>query len=84
MALAQRYYEALLLCDQLERRGLVNLIMPESNLLLSDQLQGTQRRNAIEAVNVYVRAYHLLNTAMYGAALLSIAAGAKILLKLLA
>lgn len=83
MALAQRYYEALLLCDQLERRGLVNLIMPECNLLLSNKLQGAQRRNAIEAINVYVRAYRLINGARYGVAAIAIAIGIKLLFKLL-
>ncbi|MBD8089367.1 hypothetical protein IFT48_05170 [Pseudomonas fluorescens] len=83
MALAQRYYEALLLCDQLERRGLVNLIMPESNLLISHRLQGDQRRSAIEAMNVYVRAYHLMNISKLSVALVTIALGAKLLLKIM-
>lgn len=84
MALAHRYFEALLLCEELEQRGLVNLIMPESNLLLSDRLQGVNRQRAIDALNVYVRAYNMLKKANLAAGFLCLAIGVKLLIQTLA
>lgn len=60
MTVARQYYEALMLCDKLERRGMINLVMPEANLLISDRLQGSARLRAEEAIGTYVRAYKLL------------------------
>lgn len=66
-----KYFKELMLCDRLERQGLVNLIMPENNLLLSDKLVGTQRQMVIEALNTYVQAYYLIRYVTMGLAGLS-------------
>jgi hypothetical protein len=67
-----KYFKELMLCDLLERQGLVNLIMPESNLLLSDKLVGTQRQVVIEAVQTYVQAYYLSRYVTMGLAAFSV------------
>lgn len=79
-----KYFQELMLCDRLERQGLVNLIMPESNLLLSDKLVGQQRQVVIDAMNTYVQAYYLARYVSTGLAVFSIGMGLMLAHKLLA
>jgi hypothetical protein len=74
-----KYFKELMLCDRLERQGLVNLIMPENNLLLSDKLVGTQRQVVIEALHTYVQAYYLTRYVTMGLAGLSATLGLMII-----
>lgn len=75
MANPVKYFQELVLCDRLERQGLVNLIMPEKNLLLSDKLVGKQREVVIEAIHTYVQAYYLTRNATAMAIAVSITCG---------
>ena len=77
-----KYFKELMLCDLLERQGLVNLIMPETNLLLSDKLVGQQRQVVIEAVHTYVQAYYLTRYMTMGLVAFSTTIGLMIAQKL--